>query len=327
MIRVIGSRGAAINRGQQLDANGNKIGQEIQFEFPEAIDTFNMDIESLQSGPDVAILVDQDLFLDRDTPFAWVFRVDSSGDAVFLPGHSEAVQGLGPALKHFDFAPANSGSNGWRSHAIGRLGPGILAQTDSIRQNFDREGSSLIKRLGRRQGSNDILESAGLANGRGVLLHDENGDTNEVGRFNVLIIASDGEVTRTVIVGNSSNVNGNDKVQGLKGGGFVVEWTERDSRDADVLFQLLTSGGAVVKANVHVGNTGVSDNKFAPAIAPLEDGGFIIFYKIRVPRGSRIRDQRHDPAANLVDDNLFVTDESAQDIDATLLANGRVAVV
>lgn len=170
-------------RGQQFDFDGNRIGEEALFQFPEKTDTENFDIIALERNV-VAILVDQDEAITRDVPFVGVFAISASGRASFVSGQSEKIGGRG--IRHFDFALTKRGKDGWMAHSIGRRGVSFFVTRDTLRQTSDVKDGEVIQGLGARGGSDDDLQSTALANGNIVLLHDRDGDSNATGQFGFL---------------------------------------------------------------------------------------------------------------------------------------------
>lgn len=67
-------------------------------------------------------------------------------------------------------------------------------------------------------------------------------------------------------------------VAALTGGGFVIAWTNADSNDDDILFQIYDSAGSEVGAARAVNSLGSTENYNEPAVLGLADGGFIIAY-------------------------------------------------
>ncbi|WP_299737525.1 hypothetical protein [uncultured Roseobacter sp.] len=310
--------------GQQFDALGNKIGGEMLFEFPEETDTENFDIVALPEGR-VAILADQDSRRganpNNDDPFLGVFQVNGSGTATFLPGESEDASGTG--TRNFDFALTERGDDGWMAHSLASdFG------ADRIFQDSDIQGVELVERTGFRGTRNGELESTTLENGTQVLLLDRDARDNRDGDLEFRIIGLSSNVVKSDLVGGDADDRNNEgTVQALKGGGFVIAWTERDA-DTDVVFKMFDASGDPLSASVtFVGSkSGTTDNNNEPAIAALQDGGFIIFFDDDTSGGG-IKGQRYDDQGGAVGEIFTVFPSTfPEEIDATLLSNGNVAV-
>ncbi|MGC3938803.1 hypothetical protein ACOTTU_13450 [Roseobacter sp. EG26] len=311
-------------RGQQFDFDGNRIGEEALFKFPEETDRESFDIIGLERNL-IAILADQDLGGNRDGPFIGVFNISAGGRASFVRGRSENVGGR--AVKHFDFALTKRGNNGWMTHSIGRRGTVIFITHDTLRQASNAKDTEVVQGLGARGGSDDDLQSTALANGNIVLLDDHDGDRNAEGRFEARIVSLGGSTIRSVFLGNGGFRNYAGTIQALQGGGFVVAHNEAADRDKDVVFHLFEADGTVVKSFVNVTTTGaIGDNNNEPAIALLGDGGFIIFYdKDTGPVG--VRGQCYDSKGIAAGDDFMVAKEDGTRISAHLLDGSRMAVV
>lgn len=236
----------------------------------------------------MAILVDQDQGIETDRPFVDVFSANAAGQANFDRAQSTKVGGRG--IRHVDFSLTSRGNTGWRAHSIGRRSAGFFASRDTLRQTTD-------------------------------------GDSSATGRFEVRIVEPGGDTIKRVFVGNDGLRTYDGAIQALKGGGFVVAYTEAADNDKDVVFHLFKADGTAVRSFVNVATTGaVGDNNNEPAIAPLGAGGFIIFYdKDTGPIG--IRGQRYNSYGGKVGDDFLVASENGGEINARLLDDSRVAVV
>lgn len=311
--------------GQQFDTLGNKIGSEILFEFPREMDDADFDMVAL---PDVrvAILLAQDRedgIGNRDDPFVGVFRVFASGTAFFQQNASEEVRSPGQ-IHFFDFALTERGDDGWMSHVVSRV-----FGSDRLTQDSDVQEDELFERLGFRGAGNGDLNAITLENGNIVLLLDPDGRSDETGDLEFRIIAPNGDLIQSSSFGaNAALRNFDSTIQALKGGGFVLAYTEAAGNDSDVVFHLFEANGTVVKSFVNVATTGpAGDNNNEPAIAALQDGGFIVFIDEDIGAGA-IRGQRYDDQGNKVGELFTVADSVVGvDIDATLLSNGNVAVI
>ncbi|WP_299406493.1 hypothetical protein [uncultured Roseobacter sp.] len=126
---------------------------------------------------------------------------------------------------------------------------------------------------------NAELTSTTLESGNIVLVIDPDGPGgNRDGRLLASILRPDGLIVQQRDVGNRDDRAIERAVTALKGGGFVMAWTEFDD-DRDVLYQVFDANFNSVTSfrgtgfNLGSGNT----NNNEPVIAALNDGGFIIF--------------------------------------------------
>lgn len=319
-----GTRDGFHIRGQQFDKSGSRIGSQLFFDFPDETDTKNLDMVALD-GNKVAILADVDLSLNKDTPTVRVFRISDNGSVSIAS--TDTVGGT--AQRYFDFALTESGDCGWMAHTTDSLPLGIafgFLTTDSLRQETDKVQVTSVRGLGSRAAHDDNLESTTLVNGDIVLMHDRDGDQNASGQFEARMIGTDGRTKRVVSIDTKDRITYDGAIRALQGGGFVVAYTEDTGNDKDVVFQLFNADGDVLKSDVNVGSTGpTGDNNNGPEIGALEDGGFIIFYE--KDRGQpQIRGQRYTENAEPLGEDFLVANENGEQIDATLLSDGRIAV-
>ncbi len=316
-------------RGQLFDTDGNKIADQPLFDFPAETDTKNLDMVAL-SGGRVAILADADFRREQDRPTVRVFRISTSGT---VSVQSTNLLG-GFWTRSFDYDLAKNGSDGWMAHSTTSVPTGVLfslTTSDRLRQHNKTDHDSevevkLVRWLGSRAAGDDNLESTTLENGDIVLLHDTDRDEDASGGLEARIIGTDSNEKRLVKINPAGPITYDANIEALKGGGFVVAYTEDSNVDKDVVLQLFNAQGDVLAANVNVASTGpVGDNNNEPAIAALDDGGFIVFYdKDVVPL--QIRGQRFDSTATPVGDTFLLADENGVQIDTTSLRDGKVAV-
>lgn len=115
-------------------------------------------------------------------------------------------------------------------------------------------------------------------------------------------------------------------MQAFTSGGFVVAWTEDTGNEKDVVFQMFDADGTASRPVVNVASTSPrGDNNNEPAIAPLEDGRFVIVYD-KDSSPLQIRGQRFDAESSPVGEDFLISEENGNQIDATTLPDGLVAV-
>lgn len=304
-------------RGQVIDPDGNKVGDEDAFRFPNAIETKDFDVVALD-GNQVAIIADQDNILtDKDAPVVKLFSVSSFGN-ISSDGPIDAR--VGGAVSHYGATITGHGDNGFVTHAVDQSF-GIRA----IHEEVNLDGHDGIGFIG---GDDDgKLDSAQLKNGNVVLLIDEDGDETDTGQLFFHVYREDGTAVRLDgRIGAANVANFSATVKALAGGGFVIAFTDSDG-DQDIRFIICDENG---NSQTNLKFAGIDANRFdnnnnEPAIAALEDGGFILFYDKDngVPQ---IRGQRYDAAGEKVGADFVVANENGAQISATTLEDGRVAV-
>ncbi|WP_298971938.1 calcium-binding protein [uncultured Roseobacter sp.] len=175
--------------------------------------------------------------------------------------------------------------------------------------------------------SNAELTSTTLENGNIVLVIDPDGPGgNRDGRLLASILRPDGSIVQQRDVGNRDDRAFEPAITALKGGGFIMAWTEFDG-DRDVLYQVFDANFNSVPpfrgTGFNLGSDNTNNNE--PVIAALDDGGFVIFYD-QDNGATQVRGQRFDSAGDAAGEDFVLADEAANQIDATLLPNGLVVV-
>jgi Ca2+-binding RTX toxin-like protein len=171
---------------------------------------------------------------------------------------------------------------------------------------------------------------ATLTNGNYVIVADRtpSGSDTEIA-LRIMSPTLTSVLPATIVAGTSGNgeVDFEPSVAALTGGGFVVTWTNTDT-DTDIRFQVFSATGAP-GASGSVGSTGSTDNNNESAVVAMSDGGFLVLWDNDEIGQQAIQFQRYNAAGVSV--GAVVTVSIAgfsfiDDIDATLLDDGRVAI-
>ncbi|MEM0908803.1 MAG: calcium-binding protein, partial [Pseudomonadota bacterium] len=112
----------------------------------------------------------------------------------------------------------------------------------------------------------------------------------------------------------------------LKGGGFVVSWTNVDANDTDVEFQRFDNGGNAQGAMRTVNSGGVTDDNNESHLIALADGGFVVAYDD--DEAGNIAFQRYGADGNFIGDAVRVSSSNNihYDPSGVGLADGRFII-
>lgn len=329
-------------RGQILTPDGEKVGGEIAFPFPSPIRSKNFDIVAVRDNR--VLVMTYQMFLQtsmvidvyKDKPTVKAFKITADGAVV----------------DHGTRTPGDVIGNAWgRSMTrlgetsgivFGWFGPNVTERVglhhcsffdeqydtakwdDAIGHAIGHQQLDHIRKSDRDSASSDMTT---LVNGNIVVVLDKYG-VDKPGRLNILVYGPDGTPVRLDgVIGDPAHLNTHPQVQALAGGGHVIAYTENEvDGDSDIRFTIYDSNGnsqtelkyAGVDANLH-------NNHNEPAIAALDDGGFVIFYDKDAGQ-PQIRGQRFDGAGTKVGGDFVVARENGAQIRAVGLPHGVVAV-
>ena len=116
----------------------------------------------------------------------------------------------------------------------------------------------------------------------------------------------------------SANDQHSHRVDALTGGGFVAVWGADDGSEKGVFGQRYDATGARVGGEFRA-NTYTSDYQYDPAVAGLEDGGFVVVWNSRGGQdgsGQGVFGQRYDSAGNLVGGEFQINSYTTGDQDS-----------
>jgi len=143
------------------------------------------------------------------------------------------------------------------------------------------------------------------------------------------IVSPAGNYVSNLLYAGTTDTNGLDDndptVAALSGGGFVIAWTSTDTNDRDLQFQVFNAAGANTTGVVTVNGGATTDDNNEPQLVALNDGGFILFWDDDETGNLEISGQRYNAAGTAVG-TTFTVSAGVNQIDATLLDDGRVAV-
>ncbi len=310
-------------RGQVFDGSGDRIGGEIPFTFPNEIDEREFDIAALPGGHLVIVTETKP---STGHVMARTYRIDDSGQSRFIGRQlAEYVNSSG---RYINPVVTGLDEDSYRVLWVDEQDSGrIDVRFDGMDGGQEVHGgpqrSKFVDRF--TGGDKATLDTDTLSNGNVVVVVDPDGKGRS-GELHYRVVRPDGSTVKSGKTGNRDEQTFHSRLAALADGGFVIAWT-RGGRDVDLEFQMFDANGDATTGRKLAGLTNgrSPDNNNEPAIAPLDDGGFIIFYD--KDRGRhQVRGQRYRSDGNKAGDDFIVADGNGAQIDATALPNGRVAV-
>jgi Ca2+-binding RTX toxin-like protein len=175
----------------------------------------------------------------------------------------------------------------------------------------------------------DDSEGAALTNGNVVVVFtDEDGGADDDIKFAIVSVAGAFVAEPATVDGAGETATEDDpNVAALKGGGFVVVWTDNVAGNQDVRATIFDNAGNVVNSNSGVGilvNTSTTGNQNEADVLALADGDFVVTWEDDA--ADLVRGQRFDALGNKVGDVFTVKSLVSTDSpDAALLSDGRFA--
>ncbi len=138
------------------------------------------------------------------------------------------------------------------------------------------------------------------------------------------IYDSSGAVVRNVVnIASPGTENEDPQVVALKGGGFVIAWSdETDFMDENIYARVYDSSGDDISGLIDIATD--ADDDAEPAVAALEDGGFVVLYDDDGTEA--IRGQRFASLGTAVG-GVFTLEQSGQLVntpEAAALSDGRI---
>ncbi len=125
----------------------------------------------------------------------------------------------------------------------------------------------------------------------------------------------------------NGEVDSEPDIAALSGGGFVVTWVNTDT-DSDIFFQRYNDAGTALGGVTAVDANGLHDAHVSPAIAALDDGGFVIVWDAN--EDTAIKGQRYDASGAAVGSVFTIATDNPlgyiTDPHITRLGDGRFAV-
>jgi len=308
--------------GQIYDPLGNAIGTEFRVNNFIVDDESDASIAGLTNGGFVSVYIDH--WSAGATTDIRLAIHDASGGIVTSATVASSDGTYIPEDPQVAVSSSTSGLVAWIDSAttsqlhVSGFNPttGVLGTDNFVFQNATGDG--------------DIrdLDITALTNGTYVVVSTFSAGADD--RIAYSIISSNGAVSSGLNYAGTTNGNGEDDndptVVALTGGGFAIAWVNQDINDTDVMIQVFNSSGTAVTTATSVNGGSATNNNNEPQLAALSDGGFIVFYDDDVSP-YYIRGQRYSATGAMVGTEFLVTTGGASSVSATLLGDGRVAVV
>jgi FG-GAP-like repeat len=303
--------------GQRYDASGNKAGGEVEISLFNNGDQFSPAITALPNGNVAIAFVDQ-LSGDQDI---WVSIFDPSLNLVrFDVIEPEANQTFDPSIAAFadsSYVVTYTVGTGADTDIVAR----VVSPTGAVGAQFAIDNQTDNRRFS---------EVATLANGNFVVVYEDelNGDAaNRDIKYAIFSpagtpVAGPADVPGGNGVGSEREPN----VAALRGGGFVVVWTDLDTSTADIRASLFNGNGTPIVSDFAVNRTATGAQDDASVVA-LADGGFLVTWRSVVGTDQFARAQRFDAAGAKIGTEFTVNaTDPEQRLEAALLSDGgRIA--
>jgi hypothetical protein len=305
--------------GQQYDSLGNKVGGEVNISQFSAGDQFSPAITALPNG-NVAIAFvdlasgDSDLYVRVFDPSLGLVRtdtIDAGANLTFTPSITAFADG--------SYVITYTVGVGADTDIVAR----VVSSTGAVGAQFDIDNQT---------DNRDLSEVARLSNGNFVVTYvDEvSGSDTDTGISYAVFSPAGAPVAGPVTVpgGDGPGLEIDPDVAALRGGGFVVVWTDPDLLTNDIRASLLNSNGTPILSDFLVNTTTAGDQDEASVLA-LADGGFLVTWED--DNANLVRAQRFDATGNKIGTE-FTVKNGVSDLvfgdspEAALLTDGgRIA--
>jgi hypothetical protein len=310
--------------GQKYDSAGNKVGGEVKISQFVDGNQFSPAVTVLPNGNIAVAFVDvfsndYDVYVrvfDSSLKFVRQDNIDTGANQTFDP----SITGLADGGYAITYTLQNSVSD---TDIVAR----IVSPTGTVGGQFDIDNQT---------DKRNFSEVATLANGNFVAVYQDQvagSPTNTDILFKVLTAVG------TPVAAASGTVPGaggpgetEPDVAALRGGGFVVVWTDRYSiapgdtvATPDIRASILSNTGGTVASNIVV-NTSRSGVQHEASVVALADGGFMVSWEDA--NVALVRGQRFDVLGNKIGAEFIMKSGPAplSGPDAALLADGRIAL-
>jgi hypothetical protein len=310
--------------GQRYDSAGNKVGGEADHGGEVKLSQFT---NGDQSSPAVTTLANGDIavafvdfFSGNNNIYVRVFDPSLNfvrEDDIDL-GPNKTVDPSLTALADGSYVASYTLGSGTDTHVVGR----VVNAAGSVGAQFDIAVSAA---------KTDFSHLAPLSDGNFVAVYENKFVTNGV--------VTDTDIAFSIFTAAGTQVNFFQGVPGattnasethpdvaaLRGGGFVVTWTDDSPREGtDVRASIIGNDGHPVASNFLV-NTHDGTSQFDSDVVALADGGFLVTWNhgFTVTSGQRFDALGHKIGAEFTADTI--THQTPEGSDAALLADGRIA--
>jgi hypothetical protein len=306
--------------GQRYDILGNKVGGEVKISGFVNGNQFNPAVTTLSNGNITAAWEDQfsgdsDLYVTIVNPSLGTLRTDFI-DVGLAQTFDPSVTALAGGAYAISYTLQNSVND---RDIVAR----IVSPTGDVGAQFDVDNAP---------GLRNFSEVATLSNGNFVVVY-QSGPTFVDIFYRIFTPAG------TSVIGPASVPGAFDfgpetdpHVAALRDGGFVVVWTDPDSRAPnfvnDIRASIISNTGTSIADNILVNTIDVGNQNEANVVA-LADGGFLVTWED--DNANLVRAQRFDAAANKIGTEFTVKNGisdgfSGDNPEAALLSDGgRIA--
>jgi hypothetical protein len=305
--------------GQRYDSSGNKVGGEVKIPQFSGADQFSPAITPLPNGNIAIAFVDQfnlaqNMYVrifDSSLGLVRTDTIDITANQTFTPSIAAFADG--------SYVVTYTVGTGADTDIVAR----VVNSTGTVGAQFDIDNQT---------DNRDFSEVATLSNGNFVVVYQDefNGSTTNADvRYAIFSPAGTPVAGPTDVPGGNGVASETDPdVAALRGGGFVIVWTDAGSTVSDIRASILSnSGGFLVAANVPVNTTTTGAQDEASVVA-LADGGFLVTWEDDDDNANLVRAQRFDAAGNKIGTEFTVKNggSPADGPEAALLADGgRIA--
>jgi FG-GAP-like repeat len=301
---------------QRYDIFGNKVGGEVPVSYLTSGDQLSPAITRLDNG-NIAIAFedrtggDRDIYVRILDPALNVLRTDTIDTGASLTFHPSIA-----ALSGGGYAVSYTVGSGDDTDIVAR----IVSSTGVTGDQFNIDNQS---------DNRNFSELATLSDGNVVAVYQDEfaGSATDTDIKYVIFNPAGTLVTGPATVPGAGGPEPETfpDVGALRGGDFVVVWTENHGSFEDIRASILSSTGATIRGNIPVhANQGVQEN---PSVVALADGGFLVSWQdLGSGSSGLVQAQRFEADGDKLGAEFTVTPGVGTSTpEAALLADGRIA--
>jgi hypothetical protein len=306
--------------GQRYDILGNKVGGEVKISGFVNGNQFNPAVTTLSNGNITAAWEDQfsgdsDLYVTIVNPSLGTLRTDFI-DVGLAQTFDPSVTALAGGAYAISYTLQNSVND---RDIVAR----IVSPTGDVGAQFDVDNGPSVR---------NFSEVATLSNGNFVVVY-QSGPTVVDIFYRIFTPAGTSVIGPASVPGAFGfDPETDPHVAALRDGGFVVVWTDPDSRAPnfvnDIRASIISNTGTSIADNILVNTIDVGNQNEANVVA-LGDGGFLVTWEF--DDANLVRAQRFDAAGNKIGTE-FTVKNGVSDLvfgdspEAALLTDGgRIA--